>query len=59
MSKAPTKQDREEMEAYCRVVTLNQLRNVLDKERKANRRVYAAIAERVLAEREAREEASR
>lgn len=59
MSKAPTKQDREEMESYCRVVTLNQLRNVLDKERKANRRVYAGIAERVLAEREAREENSR
>lgn len=42
--RAPTQREREEFRDYCRSVTDRQLVAVYEKERAANRRVYAQIA---------------
>jgi hypothetical protein len=44
MAQRITEQDREEFAAYCRSVTDAQVRGVYEKEKAANRKVYAAIA---------------
>ncbi len=50
MSKV-SKADREEFAGYCRTLTTEQVRNVVEKEQSAGRRVYAGIAREELARR--------
>lgn len=50
----PTPSDRADFKKFCEQATTRQLGYIIEKEKKANRRVYAKIASSVLEERESR-----
>ena len=50
-TKRYTRQELAEFEAYCKQVTVQQLHNVIAKERDARRMACVSIAEKVLQER--------